>query len=134
MHKTYPPYSKWLGSAFARLPGVEQVLRPALLGAVTARSWPEREQNLCAAYQAVAELHNSLGLTGEVDGSVRSYFDRPYRVIDAGRFAAALRGSITDERIRRLPPSGAVDQLLDSTDALGDPRLRRAAISAQVGA
>jgi hypothetical protein len=133
MHRVYPPYSKWLGSAFARLPGVDQVLQPALFGAVTARSWPAREQNLSAAYEAVAALHNSLGLTAAVDGSVRPYFGRPYRVLDAGRFAAALRESIADERIRLLPPSGAVDEFVDSTNALGDPHLRRAAVSAQLG-
>ena len=34
-------------------------------------------------------------------------------------FTAALRETITDQRIRRLPPKGAVDQFIDSTDALG---------------
>ncbi len=130
MHRAYPPYSKWLGSAFARLPGLNAGLRPALLGAVTARSWPEREQNLCAAYEEVAALHNGLGLSAEVDGSVRPYFDRPFLVIGAERFAAALRESIADDEIRRLPAAGAVDEFVDSTDALGDQRLLRAAVSA----
>ena len=130
IHRTYPPYSKWLGSAFARLPGVHAGLRPALLGAVTARSWPEREQNLCAAYEAIAALHNELGLTVPVDGSVRPYFDRPFLVIGAERFVAALRESIRDDEICRLPIAGVVDEFIDSTDALGDQRLLRAAVSA----
>ena len=131
MHRTYPPYSKWLGSAFARLPSVNDVLRPALTRAVTAASWPERERNLCAAYEAVAALHNDLGLTAPVDGSVRPYFDRLFQVIDADRFAAALLDSITDDQIRQLPPTGAVDQFVESTDALGDQPLLRSAISAR---
>ena len=131
MHRTYPPYSKWLGSAFARLPAVDDVLRPALTRAVTAASWPERERSLCAAYEAVAALHNDLGLTAPVDGSVRPYFDRPFQVIDAGRFAAALLDAIADDQIRQLPPTGAVDQFVDSTDALGDQPLLRSAISAR---
>jgi hypothetical protein len=130
MHRIYPPYSKWLGSAFARLPGVGVRLRPALLAAVTASSWPDRERNLSVAYEAVAALHNALGLTAEIDGSVRPYFDRPFQVIGAERFAASLRESIADEQIRRLPAAGAIDEFVDSTDALGDPGLLRATISA----
>jgi hypothetical protein len=129
MHRRYPPYSKWLGSAFARLPGVDAALLPALRAATTASSWDERERNLSAAYEAVAGLHNDLELTPPLDVSVRRYFDRPFLVIDAGRFAAALRASISDDKIRRLPPTGAVDQFLDSTDALGDQGLLRTAIS-----
>jgi hypothetical protein len=103
------------------------------MAAVTARSWPERERNLCAAYEAVAGLHNDLGLTAPLDTSVRPYFDRPFLVIDAGRVAAALRDTITADDIRFLPPTGAIDQFIDSTDALGDQRLLRTAISTTLG-
>src|SRR5258707_3820105 len=109
------------------------VLQHSLAAALGARSWSDREQNLCAAYEAVAGLHNELGLTNPVDRSVRPYYDRPYRVIDAGRFVASLRDSISSDEIRRLPPTGAVDQFIDSTDAAGDLRLLRAAISVQLG-
>jgi Domain of unknown function (DUF4037) len=132
MRRHYPPYSKWLGSAFARLPGLPAALAPALTGALGARSWPDREHNLCAAYEAVAGMHNELGLTATLDASVRPFYDRPYQVIDAGRFVAPLRESISAPEIRRLPPTGAVDQFVDSTDALGDRRLLRAAISVQL--
>ena len=74
-----------------------------------------------------------LGLTPPVDGSVRPYYDRPYRVIDAGRFVASLRDSISVGAIRRLPLTGAADQFIDSTDAIGDLRLLRAVISVQLG-
>jgi Domain of unknown function (DUF4037) len=133
MLRRYPPYSKWLGSAFARLPGVSDVLQHSLAAALAARSWSDREQNLCAAYEAVAAMHNGLGLTPPVDGSVRPYYDRPYRVIDAGRFVASLRDSISVGAIRRLPLTGAADQFIDSTDAIGDLRLLRAVISVQLG-
>jgi hypothetical protein len=132
MQRRYPPYSKWLGSAFLRLPGVPAVLRPALAAAIAARSWPDREQNLCAAYEAVASMHNDLGLAELADTSVRPFFDRPYRVIDAGRFVAALRDSISADDIRRLPPTGAVDQFIDNTDAVRDLPALRAAISVQL--
>jgi Domain of unknown function (DUF4037) len=133
MKRRFPPYSKWLSSAFSRLAGVSAVLQPSLAGAVAARSWPDREQNLCAAYEAVARMHNDLGLTDQVDTSVRPFFDRPYLVIDAGRFVAALRDSISADDFRRLPLTGAVDQFIDSTDALGNLPLLRAMISVQLG-
>jgi hypothetical protein len=132
MQRRYPPYSKWLGSAFARLPGVADVLQPSLTAALAAASWPDREQNLSAAYEAAASMHNDLGLTNPQDTSVRPYFDRPFRVIDAGRFVAALRDSISADDIRQLPPTGAVDQFIDSTDAIGDLRLLRAPIAAAI--
>lgn len=128
MARRYPPYSKWLGTAFARLPGVTGVA-PALTHAVSAADWRTREQHLCHAYAAAATLHNRLGLTPPLDPETRPYYDRPYQVLGAGRFAAALREAITDPQIRRLPGMGAVDQFVDSTDALGDLPFLRAAIT-----
>ena len=84
MRRRYPPYSKWLGTAFARLPGLPDALQPHLSAALCARSWPDREQNLCAAYEVVGRMHNDLRLTAPVDVTTRPYFDRPYRVINAG--------------------------------------------------
>ena len=131
MRRRYPPYSKWLGTAFAQLTGMPAQVRQTLAAALRGRSWQDREQHLCTAYEAMAQLHNDLRLTEPVDVFTRQYYDRPYRVIDAGRFAAALRDSISADEIRRLPQSGAVDQFVDSTDALGDRELLRAAISAR---
>jgi len=88
---------------------------------------------LCATYAAVANMHNDLGLTDPADTSVRPFFDRPYLIIDAGRFVAALRDSIAADDIRRLPLTGAVDQFIDSTDAVRDLPLLRAVISVQLG-
>jgi len=133
MARRFPPYSKWLGTALVRIPdGADIAL--ALSRAVSAADWRTREQNLCRAYEIAAALHNRLGLTGHVDPRTRPYYERPYQVIDAGRFAAALREAITDPQIRRLQDVGAVDQFIDSTDALGDLRLLRAAVSAAIQA
>jgi Domain of unknown function (DUF4037) len=133
MHRRYPPYSKWLGTAFARLPGTAR-LTASLAAALSAGSWPAREQHLREAYQTVAALHNQLGLTPPLDTRTRGFYDRPYQVIDAARFTAVLREAITDPQIRRLPPVGAIDQFVDSTDAAGDLRfLHACAIAAWVG-
>jgi hypothetical protein len=60
----------------------------------------------------------------------RLFFDRPFRVLEAGRFADALAAAISDPLVKRLPPIGAADQFMDSTDALGDLRYPRAVITA----
>ncbi len=117
IHRTYPPYSKWLGSAFARLPCAGR-LGPVLTAAVAATDWHDREEQLVAAYETVANLQNDLGLTAPVDPHVRFFHDRPYRVLHAERFTAALLDTITDPAVRGLPLTGAIDQFADSTDAL----------------
>ena len=128
MHCRYPPYSKWLGSALARAPGGAGLGAP-LTAAVAATGWPERERQLGLAYRIAAEAHNRLGLTEPLDPGTRPYYTRPYQVLDAGRFAAALSGAITDPLVGRLPPVGAADQVIDSTPALGDLRYPRAVTS-----
>jgi hypothetical protein len=117
IERRYPPYSKWLGSAFAQLP-VAASLGPVLRAALSADSWPEREQHLVTAYETVAALHNDSGLTPPLDPSVRFYFDRPFRVLGAGRFTEALLDTIDDPAIRGLPLAGAIDQFMDSTEVL----------------
>ena len=69
-----------------------------------------------------ARWQNSTGLAAAVDPEPRFFFDRPYPVLGAGRFAAALRAAITDPQLRGLPPVGGVDQSMDSTAVLTDPR------------
>ena len=109
-------------------------LTASLAAALSAGSWPGREQHLREAYQTVAALHNQLGLTPPLDTRTHGFYDRPYQVIDADRFTAALREAITDPQIRRLPPAGAIDQFVDSTDAAVHLRfLRACATAAWVG-
>jgi hypothetical protein len=129
MHQRYPPYSKWLGTAFARLPGTAG-LTASLTAALSAGSWPAREQHLREACETVAARHNQLGLTRPLNTGTRRFYDRPYQVIHAARFTAALREAITDPQIRRLSPAGAIDQFVDSTDAAGDLRFLRACAQA----
>jgi hypothetical protein len=115
MNRVYPPYSKWLGTAFAALPCAPG-LTPHLSDALAAQSWQERERHLSSAYEIVAGLHNELGLTEPVDVTVRYFHDRPFRVLDAYRFTNALVSTISDPAVRTLPPVGAIDQYVDNTD------------------
>jgi Domain of unknown function (DUF4037) len=129
MNRRYPPYSKWLGSAFARLPEAAAI-GPALRAALAATDAAAREQGLVRAYELTAARHNELGLTDPVDPRTRPYYDRPFQVLDAGRLAAALLATVADPELRRRLPVGAVDQFVDSTDALGSERICRAASAA----
>lgn len=128
MHRRYPPYAKWLGSAFAGTPAAAG-LTPHLGAALAAADWESRQAHLGHAHEQVAAWHNGLALTEAVDPRTRKYFGRPFRVLHAERFAEALGRRITDPQIRALPPTGAVDQFADSTDFLGDLRRTRAAVS-----
>ncbi|MFJ8644347.1 DUF4037 domain-containing protein [Streptomyces sp. NPDC093610] len=128
MERRYPPYSKWLGSAFART-AQAPALTPVLTAALAATDWRTREYHLAGAYEAVAVAHNQLGLTDPVDPATRPYHSRPFQVLHAERFTAALRVSITNPTISSLPAMGTVDQFIDSTDVLNRPESTRASIN-----
>lgn len=132
MERQYAPYPKWFGTAFGRLAcGPE--LAPVLRRAQFAATWPERERHLCAAYEAVAAMHNALRLTDPLPAQVGPFFDRPFRVIHlGGGFAEAIRDQIQDLHVRRIADRrliGGIDQWSDSTDLLEGtgwrPTLRR---------
>ncbi|MBW4721961.1 DUF4037 domain-containing protein [Saccharothrix obliqua] len=121
-HRRYPPYAKWLGSAFRLLP---TDLAPVLRAVLAATDWHTREAHLAAAYTALAEAHNALGLTAPLDPSTGPYHHRPYRVLRTDRFARALIDGITDPALRRRPLIGAIDQFADNTDLVSNVPLRR---------
>ncbi|WP_433065876.1 DUF4037 domain-containing protein [Dactylosporangium sp. CS-033363] len=114
--RRYPPYTKWLGSAFAALPDISPIA-DALAEALAADDAEDRQSALCDAYEAAGAWQNRLRLTYPVNASRRPYFDRPFPVIDAGRFAEALAPG--GSRV------GAIDQFVDSTDVLMQPGLAR---------
>jgi hypothetical protein len=120
--RRYAPYSKWLGTAFNRLKCADR-LSPTLGAALAAQTWPVRERALGQAYQLVVAAHNDLGVTPPVDPSLRPFFNRPFQVLFAERFASALRSVIEDEQLRDLPRVGGLDQFTDCTDLTEDPSL-----------
>ncbi len=124
MEKVYAPYPKWFGTAFAKL-RCAKVLGPILESVLYTSTWKEREQHLSQAYETVAKIHNALGITPSIEPKVRHFHNRPYLVIDSDRFAQAIRATIEDEEILRLPEHiGSVDQFSDSTDILSYPKHR----------
>jgi hypothetical protein len=118
--RRYAPYSKWLGSAFARLTCAKDAL-PLLDYVLAASDRHTRESRLARAYELIAGMHNRLGITPAVDPVTRPFHDRPFRVLMAERFADATRQAIVSEDVRGLPPVGSVDQFADSTAVLSSP-------------
>jgi hypothetical protein len=133
IERRWAPYSKWLGTAFARLPLARQV-GPPVQTALHAGTWRDREAALCTASAQLAAATNRLGLAEEVDPTPRRFHTRDIRVLHAERFTDALLAAVTDPQVRSLidmlghrgtgsvgGPPGAIDQAVDSVDILTDP-------------
>ncbi|WP_159944285.1 MULTISPECIES: DUF4037 domain-containing protein [unclassified Nocardiopsis] len=119
LSRRYPPYSKWLGSAFSRMPEAE-ALTPALSRALDADT-----AALAEACSLLAAWQNRTGLAEPLDPAPRPFHGRPWPVLDAARFTRALLDRISDPQLAGRPPVGAVDQFVDSTDALSRPEVFR---------
>ena len=98
---------------------------PPLAAALAAPDFDAREAALVEAVEELARRHNALGLTAEVDPSVRHFHSRPFRVLGSGRFVDACLERVTDGWLRSLPLVGGIDQFVDSTDVLSDPASAR---------
>jgi hypothetical protein len=125
LERRYAPYSKWFGTAFAALKCAPR-LTPLFRRTLRAETWREREDALAAAYEIVAELHNALGITAPLDPRTRAYYSRPFRVIFAERFCAAIVAEIRDAAVRAIVDYtgliGSVDQVSDNVDVLANPQ------------
>lgn len=112
IERKYIPYSKWFGSAFKRLRCSKKLL-PVFREILASRTWRDREDNLSQAYHIIAQMHNSLQITKKLPIRTTRYYNRPYYVIHADRFAQAIRAKIRDRQFKRLELVGSVDQYVD---------------------
>lgn len=79
------------------------------------------------AVATLANRHNDMGLTDWLDPAPRPFHERPFTVMGSARFSTALMTTIRDPVVLGLPPHlGALDQYMDSTDALANGSLHRA--------
>ena len=122
MEKRYAPYSKWLGTAFNQL-AVAPVMLPLLEKVLGSGEWKERDELLGQAYTLIAERHNSLGLTEPLETNTRFFFERPFHVLFAGRFAKALLQVIDTPELRSIPLIGGLTQFTDSVTLYDDVSL-----------
>jgi hypothetical protein len=123
LEKQYAPYSKWFGTAFSRLECASS-LAPVLHSVLRAETWSERQDALGVAYQDVAALHNTVGITPLVEIEVHQMWNRPFTV-PWGDFPGMLRAQIRDPAVVRIAdqyPTGGIDQV---REMMWNPRWRR---------
>jgi hypothetical protein len=127
MEKTYAPYSKWFGTAFAKLDCAAE-LTPILRNVQRGETWQEREHHLCEAFEYVAQMHNALGITKKIPAKVSSFHGRPFKVIHSWRFKEAIREEIRDPILKEISGKrciGSLDQFSDNVDLRCSVTLRR---------
>jgi hypothetical protein len=126
MERQFAPYPKWFGTAFARLACAGE-LSPILRRVQLATSWQEREEPFCAACLKLAAMHDTLEVTEPLSATIKMFFTRPFRVIDADTIVRNLREAITDPAVNRIALErmiGGIDQFSDSTDLVSHARWR----------
>ena len=111
----YAPYSKWFGTAFARLP-IDPTIGEHLRIALATDSLTAREDSLVSAMAAVARLQNESGLTKPIPVQVQSYYGRDIKVIFAEQWAEAALEALDDPALTALPRIGSFSQLSGLSD------------------
>jgi hypothetical protein len=125
MERKYVPYSKWLGKAFGKLEIAKELVRP-LKEVLQATSWTNREKWLSRAYSRIARQHNALQITKPLSIEVSNYFQRPYAVIHADRFAEAIKEALRHPELKKIEVDvGSIDQFTDSTTVIENLTLGR---------
>ena len=120
--REYAPYAKWFGTVFSA--SAEPALQEALVASVAAQDGREREVALSQSYEYMAQRHNELAITKEIETGTAAYdvqiagAKRPGKVINADRLVKACRGAIADSALRKLEPTGSIDQLTHRSDRL----------------
>lgn len=114
VERRWPPYPKWLGTAFAGTPSAATA-GPHLDRALAATSWQERDLALGDACDALHERQREVGLPALDGTATEPFFDRPSRGLRA--LPELLRDAAGDA-VRGLP--AAVEQWVDAVDVLTD--------------
>ncbi|GAB2453977.1 DUF4037 domain-containing protein [Streptosporangium sandarakinum] len=133
--RRWPPYDRWLGSAFARLPGAAETA-DALAAALATGDRSLRRDHLRRAWRQVAALRERSPAappgTATATGTATTA-GRRSPAEEAEGLAETFTAAITDPRVRALPPGGSIDQLTGSAEVLTDPARCRALTRAALG-
>ena len=121
LERRWPPYSKWAGTLFARLP-VAPSASEHLAAALAAGTWQHRDAALRAACEALHERQRALGLPALDGPACEPFFDRPFTGLRD--VAGVLRAAVTDPEVRALSHRGGVEQWVDDVGTLTDENLR----------
>ena len=116
LERRWPPYARWSGTLFGRLPRAGAV-GPLLFAAVRAERWPERAAALVAALEDLLGVQRAAGLPAPARAA-EPFHDRRYRGV-ADEVVTRLRADVRDPQLRALPPGvGSVEQCVDNVDVL----------------
>lgn len=124
VHRAWMPYAKWREARFRTLPDADR-LGGLFAAALDAPAWPAREQAITDAAELLLAAQRDRGRPAP-DQAAGAFYDRPFRTINES-VVRLLLADVADERLRRLPGVGGVDQWIDSDSVLSDPSLRSAA-------
>lgn len=127
LERRWPPYPKWLGTAFAGTPSAATA-GPHLDRALAAATWQERDAALGDACDALHERQRALGLPALDGPATGPFFDRPFRGL---RGVPELLRERAGDAVRGLP--AAVEQWVDAVDVLMDGPRRVALARAEAG-
>lgn len=126
LSRAWPPYPKWRGTAFARLP-LPASVGEHLAATLAATGWRERTDHLAAALDDLAAVQGAAGMPAPTPACV-PFWDRPYLHLDHSLIPGLL-ATIDDPEVRALPVGlGSIEQRSDAVDLLVDVRHRRAAL------
>ena len=121
--RRWPPYPKWRGTLFTRLPLADQLL-PPLTAVLALPDWPDRQEAMARALAVLAQAQRAAGLPCVDSAPTEPFFDRPFLGVRAA-VPDLLLHSVTDPRLRALPPGrGSVEQWVNNVSVLTDPRQR----------
>jgi len=127
LEQRWPPYPKWLGTAFAGTPSAATA-GPQLVRALAAATWQERDAALGDACDALHERQREVGLPALDGPATGPFFDRPFRGL---RGVPELLRERAGDAVRGLP--AAVEQWVDAVDVLMDGPRRVALARAEAG-
>lgn len=122
LERRWPPYPKWAGTLFARLP-VAPSAGGYLAGALAATTWQERDAALRGACEALHARQRAVGLPALDGAACEPFFDRPFTGLRD--VAGVLRSAVTAPEVRALDHRGGVEQWVDDVGTLTDADLRR---------
>ncbi|GHH79280.1 DUF4037 domain-containing protein [Promicromonospora soli] len=121
LERHWPPYPKWAGTLFARLPTAPSAGED-LARALAAATWQERDAALRAACDALHERQRAIGLPALDGPACGPFYDRPFTGLRD--LPGVLRGAVTDPEVRALPHRGGVEQWVDDVGTLTDAGAR----------
>lgn len=131
LERTFAPYPKWFGSAFAKL-RCAKAMTPALHAAMNGEDWQRRDEAFVEVYTQVGAVLDGIGIVPPQTKHVVQFWGRPFHVpnVECGPQAdfitTHIAAAVEDEELRTMcqkVPIGAAEQHIDSISMLVNPSL-----------